>query len=113
MYRRPLPLTQAAPRNSPLSVVKARPRRLLSIGHSYVVGGNRQLAHAIQRVSRGRWEIQVAAPNYFHGGNDLRPVSFSPVSSEICPVSVIPAYLTRFVHLFTYGWWNLRSIMRQ
>jgi glycosyltransferase involved in cell wall biosynthesis len=113
MYRRPLSLPRLAPQNSPLSVVKARTRRLLSIGHSYVVGGNRQLAHAIQRVSRGRWEIQVAAPNYFHGGKDLRPISFSPAPRELCPVNTVPTYLTRFVHLFAYGWWNLRNIMRQ
>src|SRR5262249_40677746 len=91
-------------RNAPLSVVRTTPRRLLSIGHSYVVGGNRQLAHAIQRVARGRWEVQVAAPSYFHGSNDLRPVSFAPVAEESCPVTPIPAYLTRFVHLFAFNW---------
>ena len=88
------------------------PRRLLSIGHSYTVGANRQLAHAIQRSAGARWEVRIAAPSYFHG-NDLRPIAFTPVEGELCPVTTLPAYLTRYVHLFTYGWRRLREVMRQ
>ena len=88
-------------------------RRLLSIGHSYTVGTNRQLAHAIQRAAGTRWEVHVAAPSYYHGGNDLRPVAFAPVEGELCPVTPLPAYLTRYVHLFAYGWRSLRRVMRQ
>ena len=54
-----------------------RPRRLLSIGHSYVVAGNRRLAHAVQRAAGRRWEVHVAAPDYFHGTRDLRPVALA------------------------------------
>ncbi len=89
------------------------PRRLLSIGHSYSVGGNRQLAHAMQRAAGARWEVHVAAPSYFHGGNDLRPVAFAPAAGELCPVTPLPAYLTRYVHLFAYGLRSLRRVMRQ
>jgi len=88
-----------------------RPRRLLSIGHSYVVGANRQLAHSIQQVAGPRWEVEIASPSYFHGGNDLRPVTFTPRPDEPCPATPIPAYLTRYVHLFGYGWRPLRRVM--
>lgn len=91
----------------------ALPRRLLSIGHSYVVGANRRLAHAMQRAGRDRWEVHVAAPSYFHGSNDLRPVTFTPWPDEPCPVTALPAHLTRFVHLFTYGWGTVRNLLRQ
>ena len=89
------------------------PRRLLTIGHSYVVGANRQLAHAIQRVAGPRWEVEVAAPAYFHGGNDLRPVTLTPSPEEPCPVTPVPAYLTRSVHLFFYNWRRLRRVLQR
>ena len=80
-----------------------RPRRLLSIGHSYVVAGNRRLAHAVQKAAGRRWEVHVAAPDYFHGGRDLRPVALSAAGAEPCPLVALPARLTRSVHLFSYG----------
>jgi hypothetical protein len=88
-----------------------RPLRLLSIGHSYVVGANRRLAHAIQQVAGDRWEVEIAAPAYFHGGNDLRPVAIAPIPNEPCPVTAIPAYFTRKVHLFAYNWGQLRNVL--
>src|SRR5262249_14957560 len=66
MNRRQLP--RRRPPAPPPLAVNTTTRRLLSIGHSYVVGGNRQLAHAIQRAAGQRWEVQVVAPAYFHGG---------------------------------------------
>ena len=88
------------------------PLRLLSIGHSYAVGANRQLAHAIQRAAGGRWEVQIAAPSYFRG-NDLRPVAYEPAEGEVAPVTPIPAYLTRYIHTFAYSPRRLRELMRQ
>ena len=87
------------------------PRRLLSIGHSYVVAGNRRLAHAVQKAAGRRWEVHVAAPDYFHGGRDLRPVALSPAGAEPCPLAALPARLTRSVHLFSYGR-GLRALLR-
>src|SRR5262245_18578259 len=94
------------------SGLNGTPRRLLSVGHSYVVGANRALAHAIHREGRGRWEVRVVAPAYFHGTNDLRPVAFSPRPGEPCPVEAVPAYLTRYVHVFAYSWARLRRALR-
>jgi glycosyltransferase involved in cell wall biosynthesis len=93
--------------------LKGTPVRLLSIGHSYVVGGNRQLAHAIRRASGGRWDVHAAAPSYFHGGKDLRPVTFAPLPDEPIPVTALPAYFTRVVHLFLYSPGALRKLLHR
>ena len=90
-----------------------KPRRLLSIGHSYVVGVNRRLGHEMQRVGGSAWEVHIGAPAYFHGGRDLRPITFTPVPGEPCPVTVIPTYLTRFVHVFAYHMWELRKLLHR
>lgn len=88
------------------------PRRLLSIGHSYVIGANRALAHSVQQAGGGRWEVQVVAPRYFHGKDDLRPATFTACPNEPCEVIPIRAYLTRFVHVFSYGVSSLRHVMK-
>ena len=90
-----------------------KPRKLLSIGHSYAVGVNRRLAHAIQRAAGDTWEVETAAPSYFHGGYDLRPITFAPIAGELCPVTPIPAYLTRFVHIFAYSLRTLRRLLNR
>ena len=45
-------------------------KRLLTIGHSYVVALNRRLPDEIARQASGRWSVTVAAPTHYHG--DLR-----------------------------------------
>jgi phosphatidylinositol alpha-1,6-mannosyltransferase len=89
-----------------------RPRRLLSIAHSYVVAMNRRLAHEMARVGGDRWEVTAVAPTYFHGGNDLRPVRLETNGPEPCRIVAVPAYLTRRVHVFFYGW-RLRSLLAE
>src|SRR5438045_1728958 len=105
------PVDPAYPARLAERVVELGPRRLLSIGHSYVVAGNRRLAHAVQRAAGRRWEVHVAAPDYFHGGRDLRPVALSAAGAEPCPLVALPARLTRSVHLFSYGR-GLRALLR-
>jgi glycosyltransferase involved in cell wall biosynthesis len=95
-----------------MPALKGTLRRLLTVGHSYVIGANRELAHAIRRAGAGRWDVRVVAPTYFHGHNDLRPASFAPQADEPSPVTPIPAYFTRFVHGFAYGWLALRGALR-
>ena len=80
----------------------SRPRQLLSIAHSYVVANNRRLAHEIACAGKGKWEVTAVAPQYFHGGRDLRPVFLEQISEESCRLVALPAYLTRFIHLFVY-----------
>jgi phosphatidylinositol alpha-1,6-mannosyltransferase len=76
-----------------------------------VIGANRALAHAVQQVGGGRWEVQVVAPRYFHGKEDIRPAVFTPRADEPCEVTPIRTYLTRFVHVFSYGLYSLRQVM--
>lgn len=92
-------------------IPRRSPRRILSVGHSYVIGANRALAHAMQRAGGERWEVRVVAPRYFHGKDDLRPAVFAPRGDEPCPVISIRAYMTRFVHVFGYGLSSLRRAM--
>jgi glycosyltransferase involved in cell wall biosynthesis len=88
-----------------------RVRRLLTVGHSYVVGSNRSLAHALQQAGGDRWDVRVVAPTYFHGRNDLRPSTFTPCGTEPCEVVPVAALLTRFVHVFNYEWNSLRRAL--
>jgi len=72
-----------------------------------VIGANRALAHAMQQAGGDQWDVHVVAPGYFHGKNDIRPATFTRYPHERCPVESVPAYLTRFVHVFAYGWPSL------
>src|SRR5689334_4592283 len=51
-----------------------RMRKLVTVGHSYVVSLNRRLAHEMAIAGRGKWDVTCVAPEYFHGGNDLAPL---------------------------------------
>ncbi len=86
-------------------------RRILTIGHSYVVRANRALAHALQAEGKEEWEVRVVAPAYFHGTRDLRPVAFRGGEREPCPVAAVPAWGTRWVHTFVYHWPALRRAL--
>jgi glycosyltransferase involved in cell wall biosynthesis len=89
-----------------------RPRRLISIAHSYVVGMNRRLAHELARTSTGRWDVTAFAPTYFHGGRDLRPVHLELSDEGPCRIVPVRAHLTRQVHVFFYGW-RMRSALAE
>src|SRR5205823_144740 len=83
--------------------VPGRPRKLLSIAHSYVVALNRRLVYEMIAQSAGRWNVTAIAPGYFHGAQDLRPLQFEPSPDESFRVEVVPTHLSRFVHVFSYG----------
>ncbi|HEX5870223.1 MAG TPA: glycosyltransferase family 4 protein [Longimicrobium sp.] len=86
----------------------SRPRRLLTLGHSYVVGTNRRLAQAMARVGTGEWEVTAAAPAAFPG--DLGPIALQPAADErVVPVSVHGAGR---IHTMRYGP-ELRELLRQ
>jgi glycosyltransferase involved in cell wall biosynthesis len=78
-----------------------RPRRLLTIGHSYVVTLNRRLAHEMSRVGTRGWEVTAAAPQSFHG--DLQSLTLERQQSELCAVHPLPVHVSQFVHLMVYG----------
>ncbi|OFW26922.1 MAG: glycosyl transferase family 1 [Acidobacteria bacterium RIFCSPLOWO2_02_FULL_65_29] len=76
-----------------------RPRRLLTIGHSYSVGVNRRLAHEL--AAAGEWDVTAAAPARFHGDFGWHVTTAEP--GEQCTLARLPAYFTQPVHLMLYG----------
>jgi glycosyltransferase involved in cell wall biosynthesis len=85
-------------------------RKLLTLGHSYVVSLNRRLAHEMAVAGRGRWEVTCAAPQYFHGGNDLAPITIEPTPDDAYRLHAVAAHLTSQVHVFSYGL-EMRSLL--
>ncbi len=92
------------------SRVATRPRRLLTIGHSYCVAVNRRLAHEMAREGGRDWEVTAVAPEFFHG--DLRPIVTEQIPGELCRLEKVPAFLTGRIHFFFYGG-RLREILRE
>ena len=87
-------------------------KRLLTIGHSYAVSLNRRLAREMNAAGRGRWEVTCAAPKYFHGGNDLAPITLQRSADDDFPLIALDAYLTKKVHVFSWGR-DLRGLLRR
>jgi glycosyltransferase involved in cell wall biosynthesis len=87
-----------------------RVRRLLTVGHSYVVALNRRLPHELARAGAGRWEVTVATPTFVHG--DLRPIPLECFPDEASRLTPVPAYLTRRPHVMFYGR-TLRLLLRE
>ncbi len=84
-------------------------KRLLTIGHSYVVALNRRLADEMAREGRGRWSVTAAAPARYHG--DLGPIVFEPSGSDECATRQLRARLSRLPHVMVYD--GLRRLMRE
>lgn len=59
-------------------------RHLVTAGHSYVVAGNRRLAHEMAVAGRGRWRVTAIAPAAFAG--DLRPIALEAIEGEASAV---------------------------
>jgi glycosyltransferase involved in cell wall biosynthesis len=75
-------------------------RRLLTIGHSYVVANNRRVAHEMAVQARGRWDVTAVAPERLAG--DLRPISLEPIAGEACTVRPVRVRLGAIPHLRYY-----------
>jgi glycosyltransferase involved in cell wall biosynthesis len=84
-------------------------KRLLTIGHSYVVAQNRRLAHEMAIAGSGTWEVTAAAPETLAG--DLRPIALEPMDGEACRLVPLPVHLDRSPHLMFYG--GLRRLMAE
>jgi glycosyltransferase involved in cell wall biosynthesis len=86
-----------------------RPRRLLSIAHSYVVALNRRLAHEMVRAGAGRWEVTAVAPKHVHG--DLRPIPLeSHADDQLVELRALPFHMSRRIHVGFYGL-RLRTLL--
>jgi glycosyltransferase involved in cell wall biosynthesis len=84
-------------------------KRLLTIGHSYVVALNRRLADEMAREGAGRWNVTVAAPATFAG--DLRTLALERRDDEACRVVPLRIFGDRFPHLMFYG--GLRRLLAE
>ena len=83
--------------------------RLLTIGHSYVIAGNRRLAHEMAVQGRGTWEVTAVAPVELAA--DLRHVTLEPIADEACTVEPLALLLARIPHLRRYER-RLRSVLQ-
>jgi glycosyltransferase involved in cell wall biosynthesis len=76
-------------------------KRVLTIGHSYVVSQNRRLADEMARQGRDRWAVTVGAPRRYAG--DLGPITLERSDDEACEVVPLSVHLDRSPHLMIYG----------
>ena len=82
-------------------------RTLLTIGHSYVVGHNRRLAHEMAVQGCGRWRVTAVAPATFRG--DLRQIAIEEIEGEASGLRHVSVRLDRSPHLMWYA--GLRAAM--
>lgn len=85
-------------------------RKILSIGHSYIVGVNRRLVNEIARISDGKWEVHTIVPSKLN--NDFRHFEYSLESTDICNISALPVYFDNPIHIMCYDW-RISKILRE
>jgi len=83
-----------------------RRRKLLTIGHSYVVALNRRLPEEI--AATGEWDVTVAAPARFRG--DFAWHTAQPAPGERTTLLPVPVHFGRRIHLMLYGSLLTRAI---
>jgi glycosyltransferase involved in cell wall biosynthesis len=93
---------------SATALVTAKPRRLLTIGHSYCVTLNRRLADEIGR--RGDWDVTAVGPTRFPGDFAWHTLQSEP--DEACAVVPVPVHCARRVLVMLYGR-RLRALLNQ
>lgn len=76
-------------------------KRLLTIGHSYVVAANRELAHQMALQGAGEWQVTAVAPQEFRG--ELRRIATEPIVAEACALKTLPLRFDRVPQLMWYG----------
>lgn len=84
-------------------------KRLLTIGHSYVVAQNRRLAHEMAVAGNGQWDVTAVAPDWLPG--DLRQIALEPIPDERCRLVALGMGAARSPHLRHYR--GLRKVMAE
>jgi len=84
-------------------------KRLLTIGHSYVVGLNRRLAHEMAVAGKGEWSVTAAAPARYPG--DLREIVLERFDGEASALASLETRGARVPHLMLYR--GLRPLLDQ
>ncbi len=77
-------------------------RKILSIGHSYIVGVNRRLVNEMSRISAGKWEVCAIAPTKLT--NDFRDFEYRSEPTDICKITDLPVYFDTPIHVMSYDW---------
>lgn len=85
-------------------------RKILSIGHSYVVALNRRLVQEMAKIGQDNWAFTVVTPTFMQG--DLRSLAIEPDPGEHYHLYPLPVYGSRLIHIMTYDW-QLRQILQQ
>ena len=88
----------------------ARPFRLLTVGHPYVVALNRRLPHEIARVGGGRWEVTAVAPRFVR--SELRDIALEVRADELYQLEPVEMYATKHLHVMAFDF-RLREILRR
>ncbi|HEX2207645.1 MAG TPA: glycosyltransferase family 4 protein [Longimicrobium sp.] len=83
-------------------------KRLLTLGHSYVVATNRRLAQAMAQAGAGEWEVTSAGPASFPG--DLGPITLHAAPGE--RVEALTVHGAGRIHAMRYGA-ELRALLRR
>jgi phosphatidylinositol alpha-1,6-mannosyltransferase len=78
-----------------------RPRRLLTIGHSYVVAMNRRLANEMAVQAGNAWAVTAIAPSRYRG--DLGRIAVQPIPGEASRLEALDVHLDRIPHLMWYA----------
>ena len=78
-----------------------RPRRLLTIGHSYVVATNRRLANEMAAQGGDAWEVTAIAPSRYRG--DLGRIALQPIPDEAIRLEALDVQFDRIPHLMRYA----------
>ena len=76
-------------------------KRLLTIGHSYVVAANRRLAHEMAVQGKGEWSVTAVAPERYRG--DLREITVEAIPNEASVLETVPVRFDRVPHVMWYG----------
>ncbi len=85
-------------------------RKLLTLGHSYIVALNRRLANEMSRIGSVDWDITVAAPIALKG--DLRPLQLQSNTDDCASIKSVSVVLDRSPQLMMYHD-RLREILQQ
>lgn len=87
-----------------------RPKRLITIGHSYVVDLNRRLGQEMAKLGLPDWDVHVVAPSFMRG--DLGQILFDKSNKDSDNTLAVKTYFSEHIHLMTYGR-DLKKILDQ
>lgn len=86
----------------------SRRKKILSIGHSYVLSVNRSIIREVAQANQ--FDVTIVAPEHFHGS--LREVNCETENSLVNMIT-IPVYLSKKIHFFFYHPQKIREVLQK